>query len=382
MSGRPDPGGDGAGSAVGPRARALIAIALVGLGLLAGEARAHLGSTKLIFLEPTAEGATARVDLDPIDVAYAIGAEDPDRPDVEALAARSDELVQWAERVFSMRSDGGACRVQASDDVSIVDVDGLRNARAIRLEVAFECPAPRSGRVFEDGAVFDSDPQHEAIVRIGEHPTVLRVGRQEVAVGEPPGLLDTLGTFFVEGAIHLVTGYDHILFLLSLLLVAGEVAARDGRRKAIRDVALIVTAFTLGHSVTLIAAALDVVTLPSRLVESLIAASIIAVAVWNVVKPEARVGLRLVAAGFGLIHGFGFSSVLRELILPTGERVGALLAFNVGIEVAQLLLVVLVVPLLGWMGEKDWYRGRVVRGGSVLIGLVASWWLIERAFDL
>jgi len=363
------------------RSLGVAAGALALLGLLVGDARAHLGSTKLVFLEPTTEGASVRVDLDPIDVAYAIDAPDPDEPDVEALVGRTDELVRWAERAFTMRSDGGACAGRASRDVSIVDVEGLRNARAIRLEIAFDCPSA-GGRVFHDGAVFDSDPQHEAIVRLGETPTVLRVGRQDVAVGDPPGLLDTLATFFVEGAIHLVTGYDHILFLLSLLLVAGEVAARDGRRKAVRDVALIVTAFTVGHSVTLIAAALDVVTLPSRLVESLIAASIIAVAVWNVVKPEARVGLRWVAAGFGLIHGFGFSSVLRELIVPTGERVGALLAFNVGIEVAQLVLVVLVVPLLGWMGSMDWYRSRVVRGGSAVIGLIASWWLIERAFDL
>jgi hypothetical protein len=173
-----------------------------------------------------------------------------------------------------------------------------------------------------------------------------------------------------------------VLFLLSLVLAAGLVAAREGTRKALRDVAILVTAFTIGHSVTLIAAALGVVVLPSRLVESLIAASIIVVAGANVWKPEARKSIPWLAFGFGLIHGFGFSSVLAEYGLPTGHRVLALLCFNVGIELAQLAFVAVVLFPLAWAARYDGYRAVVVRGGSVVIALLAAVWLAERALGL
>ncbi|GAB4112001.1 MAG: hypothetical protein OHK0013_48090 [Sandaracinaceae bacterium] len=173
-----------------------------------------------------------------------------------------------------------------------------------------------------------------------------------------------------------------MLFLLSLLLVAGMQAARGGTRRALRDVALVVTGFTLGHSVTLIAAALDWVVLPSRPVETAIAASIVLVAAWNVARPEPRRGLPAVATAFGLVHGFGFSSVLRELVLPTEGRVAALLAFNVGIELAQLGCVLAVLGPLAWAGRQGWYRRYAVQGGSALIALVASYWMVTRALGV
>jgi hypothetical protein len=233
--------------------------------------------------------------------------------------------------------------------------------------------------VFEDRSVFDSDPQHEAIVRIGERVTVLRAGRQEVSVGDARSTAATVGTFLLEGAFHLITGYDHVLFLVSLLLVAGELAAREGLRRAAADVALVVTGFTVGHSVTLVAAALDVVSLPARLVESAIALSIAIVAAWNVLRPQARRGLPGLATGFGLIHGFGFSSVLRELVLPVGERVAALVAFNLGIELAQLVIVALLIGPLAWAGRKSWYRRWVVQGGSLVLCAIGIAWFLERA---
>ena len=129
---------------------------------------------------------------------------------------------------------------------------------------------------------------------------------------------------------------------------------------------------------------------PSRSGSSLIAAINVSTGTSNsepaigtgLARPEARVGLRGVAAVFGLVHGFGFSSVLRELLLPAGQRIGALLAFNVGIELGQLAIVAAVVPLLALAGKEPWYRRVVVQGGSAAIALVATYWLVERAFDL
>lgn len=259
------------------------------------------------------------------------------------------------------------------------------DAARVAVELEASCDDARPLTLIDD-TIFESDPQHEAYVRLrfseGIETSVLRRGRQRVELGAPASVPALLLTFLEEGVLHLVTGYDHLLFLLSLLLSSGERAAKDGWRKEVRDVGLVVSAFTLGHSVTLIAAALGWVVLPSRLVETAIAASILLVAILNVAKPEERREMPWIALAFGLIHGFGFSSVLAELGLPARARVLSLLSFNVGIELAQLAGVLLAIGPLTWLARKPGYRTYVVRGGSIVIGLVASAWMIERAFGL
>jgi hypothetical protein len=147
----------------------------------------------------------------------------------------------------------------------------------------------------------------------------------------------------------------------------------------LRDLAWLVTAFTVGHSVTLALAALEIVVLPSQPVEIAIAASIVLVALHTCFVPRGRRVLPLVAGVFGLIHGFGFSSVLRELGLPAEDTVLALVSFNVGIELAQLAFVALVLgPLLAVAKRPAVYERWLVRGGSLGIAAVASYWVVER----
>jgi hypothetical protein len=343
---------------------------------------AHLGSTKYLFVERTEAGAELLADVDVIDVAYELGL--GEGASVNAVRAQRAQAARWIERSVHVRAETGACHGRA-DAPTLRERDG-RPFLSVRLR--FTCPEGAARLVLRDDSVFDDDPQHEAIVRLstdgGATATVLRARSRELRI-EPAvrPVADVIATFVVEGALHLVTGYDHLLFLLSLLLVAGEHAARAGTRRALRDVALVVTGFTLGHSLTLIAAALDVIVLPSRLVETAIAASIVAVAVWNLWRPEHRRGLPGVAIAFGLVHGFGFSSVLRELVLPRAGRVTALLAFNLGIELAQLAAVALVLgPLALAARSPRFYRNWIVRGGSAVIALVATYWMIERALGL
>lgn len=353
--------------------------ALLAMALVPASARAHMGSTKYLMVERTGDGARIVVDLDPIDVAWEL---DMERPNEGAIRRRTTEVSRWLTRAMRVTSNEGDCRAEA-EPLRFVTRDERRFAS---IALTYTCPSGATQVRLVDSAVFDSDPQHEAIVKLtsngAESANILRIGRQEMSLGEHPSIATTAGRFVLEGAIHLVTGYDHVLFLLSLLLVAGQVAAREGFKRGLRDVAVVVTGFTLGHSVTLIAAALDVVVLPSQLVESVIALSIVAVAVWNLWKPEARKGLPWVAMAFGLIHGFGFSSVLKELVLPTGDRVIALLSFNVGIELAQLVVVALVLGPLAWAAKKTWYRRAVVQGCSIVIAVVATYWFVERAFGL
>ncbi len=353
----------------------------LGLALLAGAApaHAHLGSTKYLFVARTAEGADVLADIDVVDVAYELGLAEGASP--AAVGAQRGRAARWLERALHVRAEAGACHGRA-ETPTLRERDG-RPFLSVRLR--FTCPPGSARLVLRDDAIFDDDPQHEAVVRLstddGATATVLRARSRELRVEpvERP-LGDVIVTFVHEGALHLVTGFDHLLFLLSLLLVAGEHAAREGTRRALRDVALVVTGFTLGHSLTLIAAALDLVVLPSRLVETAIAASIVAVAVWNLWRPEHRRGLPAVAIAFGLVHGFGFSSVLRELVLPRAGRVTALLAFNLGIELAQLAVVALVLGPLAFAARwPAFYRAWIVRGGSALIAIVATYWMVERA---
>lgn len=350
------------------------------LALAPAAARAHLGSTKYLTVERTPDGARIEVAVEAVDASMEIGL----GPEVDeaALTARSDAIRAWLAEGVAVSGRGGRCAAEASEPVV-----AIRDDRPfLELVLTYRCPSPAADLVLRDDTVFPDDPQHEAFVHVrwsGETDArVLRRDRRTAPLGEPPSVARLAGTFLWEGALHLATGYDHLLFLLSLVLAAGLVAVREGTRRALADVAALVTSFTIGHSVTLIAAALGIVVLPSQLVESVIAASIIAVAVVNVWRPEARRSMPWLAFFFGLIHGFGFSSVLAEYGLPSGHRVLALLCFNVGIELAQLAFVAVVLGPLAWAARYDSYRNVVVRGGSVVIALLAAVWLAERALGL
>lgn len=191
----------------------------------------------------------------------------------------------------------------------------------------------------------------------------------DYVTGYEPPLWRRLARFLRLGVEHIFLGYDHLCFLLALLLVG-----RPG------ELVKIVTSFTVAHSLTLILAALEVVRLPARLVETGIAASIVWVAVENLrgVRPERRWPL---AFGFGLVHGFGFANVLGEMDLPAAGLVRCLLAFNVGVELGQLALVLAALPFVLWLRRTPHER-RVVVALSALLALFGAAWLVDRAFAL
>lgn len=198
---------------------------------------------------------------------------------------------------------------------------------------------------------------------------------------------DSFRDYLAQGVWHIWIGYDHVLFLLSLLLpaVLRRESARwlpvDRLRVAFIEVFKIVTAFTIAHSVTLSLAALGYIALPSRWVESAIALSVVLAALNNL-WPLIDRRRWLVAFAFGLVHGLGFASVLRDLGLPQDSLVLALFAFNVGVEAGQLAIIAALLPLIYVRRDRVSYRRVALGFGSAAIAVVAALWFAERAFDL
>jgi hypothetical protein len=199
--------------------------------------------------------------------------------------------------------------------------------------------------------------------------------------------LQTFGQFVGDGMHHIWVGYDHLLFLVSLLLPA-VLTRRDGAwqpvaslRAALLGVLAVVSAFTVSHSITLTLAALGMIDLPSRLVESGIALSVVLASLNNIRPVVTRRGW-LLALAFGLVHGFGFASVLGDLGLPRGALALALAGFNVGVEIGQLAVVLAIVPLIYLLRGARFYRPGILVAGSSAIALVAGVWFIGRVFGL
>jgi hydrogenase/urease accessory protein HupE len=346
----------------------------------AGAAHAHQASATYATLSRGSDPASARYEIRIAsrDLYEVIGLEsDRDATDAEIEAGRA-RLIDHVNHHVAFEADGAPCR-ETAVSADVVH-DGGRFAR-VAIDVL--CPAPIHELALEYDLFFDIDPQHVGYVRVDgsavaaqltapdDTRLVWRVG------GEPPGgLLD----FVVAGVHHILEGLDHILFLLSLLLVA--VVGRRGRASLLYTVG-IVSSFTVAHSMTLIAAALGWIQLPSRLVESVIAASIVLVAVENAIRPDPP-HRRVITFVFGLMHGLGFAAMLRPL-LPPGDVVLPLLAFNVGVEIGQLGIVVVALPLLHGAARAlgaGRYRRAVLPAGAIVFGGLGAIWLVERAFDI
>ena len=245
----------------------------------------------------------------------------------------------------------------------------------VTLVMDFACAAPVRDLVIRDDLFDILGPDHHTLAKVDSpgvtqelaFATEARVAR--ISLGSAPETSRRGGSFFLLGVEHILTGYDHLLFLAALLL-------RGGRLVSLLK---IITAFTLAHSITLALAVLGLVTISDRLVESVIAASIVWVATENLILREAPSQRWLVSFLFGLVHGFGFASALTPLALPPWNLAMALLGFNLGVEAGQALVVLLLLPLLLWMSGAAW-EGRLVRAASLAVALTGGAWLVERLF--
>jgi len=275
--------------------------------------------------------------------------------------------------------------------------DGAYAVLWLRADCALPADPKLSYSLFRE-----TDPTHRGLLKIERSGQPVRLVVLDPGAKAPPGsaaassaasagpVTDAgAGTpsFIQEGVHHIVTGYDHVLFLLCLLLPA--VMRRtpkgwqpvDRMSQAVLPVAGIVTAFTLAHSITLTLAALKIVSLPSWFIEPAIAVTIVLTAVDNL-WPIFRLPRYAVAFFFGLIHGFGFAGVLAEMDLPTASFAWALLQFNLGIELGQLCIVFLVIGAMYLLRHRPGYPRWVIQGGSLVALTIGALWFIERTADV
>lgn len=281
------------------------------------------------------------------------------------LAAEATNLEVWSRHLRRLPSGHQQLmsirdmRRGPPDGVVLLDVALTSDADAGYVELARVGPAATSPATVPTTNTAPAAP----VASDGERPRgVQREGDSRTV------------SFFVLGVEHILTGYDHLLFLAGLLLVCTR----------FRDAASIITCFTIAHSITLALASLDIVHLPGEIVEPAIAASIIYVGIENLIGRHRLAWRMLVTFGFGLVHGLGFASVLREIglgRLPGGIAM-PLLKFNLGVEAGQLAVAAVILPLLLLMRRKAWFRTWGVAAASGLVIAAGSFWLIERVIGI
>jgi len=363
-------------------------VRLAVLVLLALSAPAHAHQTSIKYVELTVDSAV-------VDVAFKVAPGDVTEPmhlgsdarPKAAAAAASPDTPAYVERwlALAIPTNAGTLPCPASTPSASADADGF-----VVVSWRTTCPRSIDTLVVDLGTFFAVDPRMEAIVRVG------RAGSSDVTAnvvrnGDSPATLRvgdiSLARWVRYGMGHIYGGIDHISFVLALLLVV--MLRRDPNWSiktpgaTLRATATVVTAFTLAHSLTLIAAALGWVSLPSRLVESLIAASIAYTAAENIIRPDVEWRYAL-TFGFGLAHGLGFASALAVDLPPSGV-VPPLICFNVGVEIGQLTIVAVALPLFYVVARRlgaERYRRWVMPALLSVILAFGLVWLAQRAFGM
>ena len=364
--------------------RRLFACLLAGLVCaVAVPAHAHKASDAYLQIDAADTGLALRIDiaLRDLDAALDLDADADGRltwGEVKAAWPAIDAYV--ASR---LRVEGCALRIESR--ALERRGDGAYAALGLRSDCRLGSAPKIAYTLFAE-----TDPTHRGLARIQTPGAPLAL--QVLDPGAPvalagPAVAPQRFQFVREGVHHIVTGYDHLLFLLCLMLPAvmrrtpAGFAPVERLSQAVWPVLAIVTGFTVAHSITLALAALKIVTLPAWFIEPAIAATIVLAAIDNL-RPIFGGRRGLVTFAFGLIHGFGFAGVLAELNLPPAGFAWALFQFNLGLELGQALIVLALIGLLFLLRRDRRYPAWVIRGGSYAALAMGVLWLVERSVDV
>jgi hypothetical protein len=306
----------------------------------------------------------------------------------DAIAAHEGELREYLAGKLALRSEAQECPLE----VTSVPLEWQPAQNQAVLRFGARCPSEPAHLTVTSDLLLDRDPAHRAYYAVEDdravHIGVFRADRRAVTIDiRHAHLWRTFVEFAHDGVLHVWSGIDHMLFLVALLLPAPLI--REGRgwlpgpgmRRSLREVVKVVTAFTVAHSLTLGLAVYGVLTPPARWVEVGIALSVF-VAAWNNLRSFLPGRAWTIAFAFGLVHGLGFAGALRDLGLPRHARGLALASFNVGVELGQLAIVLLVVPALALLARRRWYPRAVMGGASLMVAWLAALWVIERGLGV
>jgi len=343
-------------------------------------AEAHKPSDAYLVLAAKGDGARGHLDVALRDLHDTL---DLDRDGAgQITGAEVDEAFPRVEKYLAehlaLRGGANKCILHFSQNGIVPHSDGPY----LRVEIDAACTG--SVTDVDYSLFFRRDPQHHGLLDAGDGAKIFtnEVRTLPLAANMAPGFLAMVR----DGIFHIWTGADHLLFLVTLLLpavlfkgrkTADEPHEPETLRATFAGILKTVTAFTVAHSLTLAAGALGLPTPASMLVESAIAASIVLAALDNV-RPLFTGRRWVVAFGLGLLHGFGFSGVLRDLGLRGPPLLKALLAFNGGVEIGQVAVLAVVVPLLFSLRRFRWYERRAVPIASLVVAMIAAVWIVER----
>lgn len=360
---------------------------LLALACAAPSSWAHKPSDSYLTLSVSGADITGQWDIALRDLEVALGL-DGDGDGVLTwgeVRAGHARIAGYALDHLDLRAGGLACDVQARPQLVDHHSDGAYTV------LPFRAHCPRGGVLSVDyRLLFDLDPTHRGLLRVetaGETQSAIFSPRStRVSIHPDRGGAARFPDFVREGMDHIWGGLDHLLFLVTLLLPVllprpGQPPRAGGVAQRVLGTASIVTAFTLAHSVTLTLAVLDLVALPPRVVEPLIAASVVAAALNNLYPVLTR-RLWVAAFGFGLVHGFGFAAALADLGLGDGALLWSLFGFNLGVEIGQLCIVLGWAPLAMALGRREGRAAPMMRYGSAAVAAVGTVWLVERTLGV
>ena len=355
--------------------RILLALFFVVLVATAKPAIAHPAPYSYLDVELHEQHIEGTLNIHTIDIAHELGIEEPSTLfDERVLASQYSNIkALMAQRIALRGADGDEIALEFGEITAAPAEDALR--------LSFRASGAPPPALTLDVSLFPYDPAHQTFVNIYEGGELRQQflfdadsTPQTHYAGTAAGVMAVFGTFVPSGAHHVMIGPDHVLFLIGLILLGGS----------LRRLAIIVTAFTIGHSITLALAATGTFAPPAWLIEPLIALSIVIVGADNLLRKEGQRDLRpFFALFFGLIHGFGFAFVLREFGLPDGNLAWSLLAFNIGVEIGQLAIVIPVALALAWLRVRaPLATKRIVIGGSLAVILAGAYWFVDRVLNL
>ena len=358
-----------------------------------GNAQAHSSSNSYIIFSTQNQASVLRADINfrDVDLVFDLDQNKDGKVSWGETLAKTTEIQAWLEQGIQLNTTSQKCSLTQMNMKASDHADGTY----LSVEWAVACLGAAqegpTGLKLRYSLMFDQDNLHRALVKIdlpdSQSSAILSPERPEVSLTKAnDSLTHVLARYLIEGVWHIWIGVDHILFLLSLLILAFLEPTRKSVihwpavknvKTSVLDVLTVVTAFTLAHSITLGLTIFKWLEPSADFIEPVIALSVVAAALNNLLGWAALRRWQL-AFAFGLVHGFGFANVLLDLGLPSDQLAIALGGFNLGVELGQIAIVLVFLPLAWTLRHTIFYRWVVAVGGSLAIAALGLIWTLQR----